>query len=171
MKGRKPKPTQQKILEGNPGKRPLNDQEPQPESGAPPAPEGFNEAARECWDRVIKELVETCGLAKIDFGTLESYCNAYANMWKAQREINDNGLVKDTPFGPKKNPAVTIVENQMKIIRSLASELGMSSSSRSRIKVPPKKKSDPFEEHQKRRAQIHLLNPKANDKSKTAKGK
>ncbi|HZK10243.1 MAG TPA: phage terminase small subunit P27 family, partial [Clostridia bacterium] len=34
-RGRKPKPTALKVLEGNPGKRPLNKNEPQPERKAP----------------------------------------------------------------------------------------------------------------------------------------
>ena len=32
-RGRKPKPTALKVLEGNPGKRPLNDHEPIPPKG------------------------------------------------------------------------------------------------------------------------------------------
>ena len=32
-RGRKPKPTALKVLEGNPGKRPLNDREPVPPKG------------------------------------------------------------------------------------------------------------------------------------------
>ncbi|MEQ8198694.1 MAG: phage terminase small subunit P27 family, partial [Clostridiaceae bacterium] len=34
QRGRKPKPTAIKVLEGNPGKRPLNKNEPKPEKKA-----------------------------------------------------------------------------------------------------------------------------------------
>ena len=34
-RGRKPKPTNLKVLEGNPGQRPLNDNEPKPGKKAP----------------------------------------------------------------------------------------------------------------------------------------
>ena len=37
-RGRKPKPTAMKELEGNPGKRPLNPNEPRPERKAPRCP-------------------------------------------------------------------------------------------------------------------------------------
>lgn len=37
-RGRKPKPTAIKELEGNPGKRPLNANEPRPERKAPRCP-------------------------------------------------------------------------------------------------------------------------------------
>ena len=36
-RGRKPTPTAIKVLEGNPGKRPLNDREPKPAKKAPAA--------------------------------------------------------------------------------------------------------------------------------------
>ena len=36
--GRPPKPTYLKVLEGNPGKRPLNENEPKPKPSAPKCP-------------------------------------------------------------------------------------------------------------------------------------
>ena len=39
QRGRKPKPTALKVLEGNPGKRPLNLYEPTPEGDLPECPE------------------------------------------------------------------------------------------------------------------------------------
>jgi hypothetical protein len=38
MRGRRPKPTRLKVLTGNPGKRPLNMDEPQPEPAIPDCP-------------------------------------------------------------------------------------------------------------------------------------
>ena len=38
MRGRRPKPTRLKLLTGNPGKRPLNDDEPQPQAAIPECP-------------------------------------------------------------------------------------------------------------------------------------
>ena len=48
-RGRKPKPTALKELEGNPGKRPLNDREPKPEKKAPPCPKWLNDDAKKEW--------------------------------------------------------------------------------------------------------------------------
>ena len=42
MRGRKPIPTELKRLNGNPGKRPLSDKEPQPEPKLPRAPSFLN---------------------------------------------------------------------------------------------------------------------------------
>ena len=46
QRGRKPKPTAIKELEGNPGKRPLNDAEPKPEHKAPPCPKWLEPEAK-----------------------------------------------------------------------------------------------------------------------------
>ena len=45
-RGRKPKPTEQKRIEGNPGKRPLPDDEPQLPVEAPDPPEWLDAAER-----------------------------------------------------------------------------------------------------------------------------
>ena len=49
--GRKPKPTAVKILEGNPGKRKLNEHEPQPQRKAPPCPKWLEPEAKKEWRR------------------------------------------------------------------------------------------------------------------------
>ena len=45
-RGRKPKPTALKVLEGNPGKRPLNENEPKPENKAPRCPSWLEQEAK-----------------------------------------------------------------------------------------------------------------------------
>ena len=49
MRGRKPKPTLMKQLNGNPGKRPLNDREPVPPAGTPTPPDYLDDVARQEW--------------------------------------------------------------------------------------------------------------------------
>jgi phage terminase small subunit len=59
MRGRKPQPTKLKALEGNPGKRAMNDREPQPPAGVPDCPEFLQDEAREEWFRtaaVLKQM-------------------------------------------------------------------------------------------------------------------
>lgn len=46
QRGRKPKPTAVKVLEGNPGKRSLNTREPQPEKKAPRCPSWLEDEAK-----------------------------------------------------------------------------------------------------------------------------
>ena len=49
MAGRKPKPTAIKELEGNPGKRKLNNKEPKPDKGMPVCPEWLPPEAKAEW--------------------------------------------------------------------------------------------------------------------------
>ena len=63
-RGRKPKPTAVKVLEGNPGKRPLNMYEPVPERRAPECPSWLNDEAKAEWDRLADKMVNLGTLQK-----------------------------------------------------------------------------------------------------------
>ena len=49
MAGRKPKPTSLKVLEGNPGKRQLNPNEPKPDASVPKCPAWLSKEAKREW--------------------------------------------------------------------------------------------------------------------------
>ena len=55
-RGRKPKPTAMKVLEGNPGKRPLNFAEPHSEKKLPHGPEWLEDEAKAEWERLAVPL-------------------------------------------------------------------------------------------------------------------
>ena len=55
-RGRKPKPTALKVLEGNPGKRPLNDHEPIPPKGELKCPSWLLPEAKKEWKRLASSL-------------------------------------------------------------------------------------------------------------------
>ena len=74
MRGRKPKPTQLKVLDGNPGRRPLNDREPQPPEGAPEPPEFLDAEARAEWFRTAGVLQQMGTLSKADRAPLAAFC-------------------------------------------------------------------------------------------------
>ena len=80
-RGPRPKPTAVKKREGNPGKRPLNEKEPEfkaPEV-CPAAPAFLNEIARAEWDRVAPELFAQGLLKNPDIAALTAYCRALVN--------------------------------------------------------------------------------------------
>lgn len=60
MAGRKPKPTEVKKLEGNPGKRKLNTKEPIPAKGMPNCPEWLLPEAKEEYStsKKVKRLLD-----------------------------------------------------------------------------------------------------------------
>src|SRR5438067_3785806 len=77
MRGRRPKPTRLKMLTGNPGKRPLNHDEPRPEANIPECPPELGPLARQEWDRLVGELAALRLLTNLDRAALAAYCGAY----------------------------------------------------------------------------------------------
>ena len=93
MRGRKPKPTTLKILEGNPGKRSLNEHEPQVQAEIPECPEFLDDEARAEWFRMAKVLQDMGLLTQADRAALAAYCVAYS-CWVNERPT-DSGISKE----------------------------------------------------------------------------
>ena len=74
QRGRKPKPTAVKVLEGNPGKRSLNTGEPKPEKKAPRCPAWLEDEAKKEWKRMAKQLEHLGILTEIDMAAFAGYC-------------------------------------------------------------------------------------------------
>ena len=134
QRGRKPKPTAVKVLEGNPGKRQLNPFEPQPGKGAPQCPEWLNEEAKKEWNRLAKNLENLGTLTELDMAAFAGYCQAYARWKEAEEFIEKHGTIVKTPSGYwQQVPQVSIAQSNLKIMLKFCSEFGLTPSSRSRI--------------------------------------
>lgn len=137
MRGRRPKPTRLKILTGNPGKHPLNMQEPQPVPLAPDCPQELGPTARREWERMAAELSKLRILTALDRAALAAYCNAYALWAEATEAIQKYGTMVKSPSGyPIQSPYVSIANRQAEIMMRIASEFGFTPASRSRISTP-----------------------------------
>ena len=79
-RGRKPKPTAMKILEGNPGKRPLNVNEPVPPVGNIKCPTWLLPEAKKEWKRLAPSLEAMGVLTMADLTAFEGYCQAYGGL-------------------------------------------------------------------------------------------
>ena len=77
-RGRKPTPTALKVLEGNPGKRKLNDNEPRPEKKAPSCPKWLEPEAKKEWRRLAKKMEQMGVLTEVDMAAFAGYCQAAA---------------------------------------------------------------------------------------------
>ena len=136
MRGRKPKPTALKILEGNPGKRPLNDKEPKPENKAPRCPSWLEPEAKKEWKRMAKTL-ETLGvLTQVDKAAFAGYCQAYARWREAEEFLSKHGTIFKTPSGYiQQVPQVSIARNYLQTMKDFCSEFGLTPAARTRIRV------------------------------------
>ena len=64
--GRRPTPSHLKVMKGNPGKRALPSNEPQPARGVPAAPRWLSKAARKHWKEIAAKLDEMGVLSHAD---------------------------------------------------------------------------------------------------------
>ncbi len=92
VKGRKPKPTHLKIIEGNPGKRALHQHGPVPRSVFPEKPVFTTEVASDCWDRVVVELEAMGVLHAADRDALHMYCETFGTWIVAQALVSTEGI-------------------------------------------------------------------------------
>lgn len=135
-RGRKPKPTALKVLEGNPGKRPLNKNEPQPEKKAPRCPSWLEPEAKKEWKRMAKTL-ETIGvLTQVDKAAFAGYCQAYARWKEAEEFLSKHGTIFKIPSGYiQQVPQVSIAQTYLKVMKDFCSEFGLTPAARTRIQV------------------------------------
>lgn len=137
MRGRRPKPTRLKMLTGNPGKRPLNENEPRPEPTVLECPAELGPIARREWDRLASELAALKILTALDRAALAAYCNAYGLWAEATEAIQKYGTMVKSPTGyPIQSPYVSIANRQAEIMMRIAAEFGFTPASRSRISTP-----------------------------------
>jgi P27 family predicted phage terminase small subunit len=137
-RGPPPTPTALKILNGNPGHRPLNKNEPTPPEckKLPPPPSWLQKLATIEWKRLGPELVELGLLTVVDLTQFAAYCEAYADMIEASKLIDDEGRTFTTEGRCViQHPAVGMKNRAMEIMRKFASDFGCSPSSRTSIDV------------------------------------
>ena len=84
-RGRKPKPTVLKILEGNPGKRPINENEPIPPKGTVKCPTWLEPEAKKEWKRLAPSLEAMGVLTQADLTAFAGYCQAFSRMAHPRR--------------------------------------------------------------------------------------
>ena len=133
-RGRKPKPSAMKELEGNPGKRAMNSREPKPEKKAPACPKWLEGEAKKEWRRLAKQMEAIGILTEVDRAAFASYCQAYARWKEAEEWITEHGNIVRTPSGYWQTvPQVSIAQTYLKIMNRIAEQFGLTPSSRSRI--------------------------------------
>lgn len=139
MRGRKPKPTWLKLLDGNTGGRPLNKLEPVPEHAIGTAPADFNAKQREIWEHATAASPPGL-LTELDRQTLIGYCVSAALYEVARGKVNEHGALVKTPVTgvPMQSPWLTIQNKQFQLMQKAVSELGFSPTSRPRVKIERK---------------------------------
>jgi P27 family predicted phage terminase small subunit len=147
MAGRPPKPTALKLIQGNPGKRPLNDAEPTfPVDDVAP-PTWLNAAAKREWRRMLP-LLRQQGLFTVAFvAEFAGYCLSFAEIGELERFLRKNGRSIVTASGyPVPRPEVAMRERALSRVHIFGASFGLSPSASTKVKAQPEKEADPFEE-------------------------
>jgi len=149
MKGKKPQPTKMKILKDNPGRRPLNENEPEPEKGElRDPPEHIGEHGKKEWQRLAPILHGLGLLTEADYPAFEAYCQTYSRWVDAELFLQEHGSTETTTNGNIiQSPVVGIANTSLQIMLKYMSEFGLTPSSRSRVSVT-KGKENKFSKYQ-----------------------
>lgn len=145
IRGRKPKPTHLKVITGNPGRRPLNENEIQPpvRRTAPRPPSHLLPEARAEWRRLVPSLSLLGILSDLDVSPFAAYCQSYARWVQAERLLaglaeqdatgRDAMLIKTRAGGVTPNPLIWVARSAANDMVRYASEFGFTPSSRARL--------------------------------------
>ena len=140
MRGRKPSPTWLKVVSGNPGKRPLNHDEPRPSGDLKDPPDWFSPRQRIIWDQCIRNA--PAGLLKLlDATVLEVFVVAKQIHEDAAMKVEKFGAVVKLEDGsPMRSPFIGVMNQQAAFMLKCCAEMGFTPSARSRVKVEGGKK-------------------------------
>jgi P27 family predicted phage terminase small subunit len=150
--GRKPKPTALKSLQGNPGKRPLNNNEPEFEKyeldakGTIKPPVYLDSLAKKEWKRIAPILHKVGLLTKADEAALAAYCANFSRWVQAEKLVKEAGLTYESDKGNViQRPEVGIANTAMKLMVTFCKEFGLTPSSRTSLSMEQAEKMEsPF---------------------------
>ena len=140
-RGRKPLPSHLRLIKGNPGKRPINANEPRAAKGRPSCPDHASDKARETWGYVCNVLDDMGLLTCTDAIAIEMLCEAYADFVAASQDLKDFGssyyqtVNEAGSIMYRAHPAVAKKQDADRRIRGWLAEFGMSPTARSRVKI------------------------------------
>lgn len=170
MVGRKPKPTALRELEGNPGHRPLNKNEPKPEGKLPDCPPMLRGVEKTAW-RIVQEEMGMV-LTAADQFVLAMFCISWGAAIEMLRDIRKHGRLVPMPVqaGDKskqlalniameqsgandnlppamrvQNPAVSLLRDAAEKIQKFGNDLGLTPAARVRLKAESGDAEDPLD--------------------------
>ena len=133
-RGPRPKPTAVRRMQGNPGKRAYNHDEPIPPEEMPDCPRHLGETARAEWDRLAAVLFRMGVLTTVDRAALAAYCQCYGRWAEAEEKLQTTPMLLKTSTGyVQQSPWLSIANKQLELMGRYMAELGLTPASRSRV--------------------------------------
>lgn len=146
MRGRKPKPTHLRLLEGNAGKRGINKTEPKPSGALVEPPGDLPAAAAPFWNQAIADAPGGL-LRRLDLRVLAIWSIAAWLHSEAARVVATSSTFVQSKEGTiYQHPALAVLNKQAHIMLKAAAEMGFTPSSRSRVSTEGNKGDEnPFD--------------------------
>ncbi len=150
MRGRKPTSTAIKLVTGNPGHRPLPEDEPQFQAAIPKCPLALDKVGQAKWKEKSKLLFNAGVLTEADGETLAIYCWIWSQIVILTAELKthadymayDIKVNEDTgdeiKVNAKANPLCVRLENLYSEYRAYSALLGLDPANRGKIKTGKK---------------------------------
>jgi P27 family predicted phage terminase small subunit len=144
MRGRKPKPTCLKLVDGNPGRRPIKQDDFSPAAVIPECPAHLQGEARAEWDRLTQLLDEYGMVSEADRGALAMICTLWGRYVAAETVIEaaakklpgSYGLFVKSPNDfPVQSPWLAVSNKAMEKYHQMCAEFGLTPSSRARVSL------------------------------------
>lgn len=136
MRGRKPVPTALKLLKGNPSKRPINKEEPQPDALPINCPiEVTTDDAKQEWIRTIVPAIHRGQITAADRVFAIAHCELWAT-WRDQLKDaarHAHVIAAGKNSHPMPNPARCMANKTLMLLAKIDAELGLTPVSRSRV--------------------------------------
>jgi P27 family predicted phage terminase small subunit len=137
MRGRKPKPVEVKIREGNPGKRPLP--EPVRVGGVPASlepPDDLPQTAKDWWNEAVPILAKVGILDTVDRAALEMMATQYARAKQASRVIAEHGhLARGSTGQLVEHPSLATERAAAQMFLRMAEQYALTPVARTRLGI------------------------------------
>jgi P27 family predicted phage terminase small subunit len=149
MRGRKPTATVLKLARGNPGKRAINKQEPQPDALATECPTEIDDPiAQKEWARVIVPAIARGQITEDDRVFAIAHCELWATYRSQLADAAKNAHVVSAGKNkyPMPNPARQMANKTLLLLAKVDAELGFSPTSRTRVKATKGDRVNPLKE-------------------------
>lgn len=149
-RGPTPEPSKFKLLKGNPGHRPINEDEPKPEVTpiVPDPPDWLEAYAKAEWHEVAPRLHSMGLLTVVDLSFFAAYCQSYARWRAAEEWISEAGVfdelrAKDVKVRSAiRSPQAMVSRDALADMNRFGSAFGLSPSARTNIQAVPAAKAD-----------------------------
>ena len=148
MPGRKPLPTQLKLVKGTARPHRLNTAEPQPVVAVPDPPEHLDAEDCAVFATMAQMLARHGVMTELDAAALGRYVVIRRRWLEAEAEVKRRGpVVKTSNDNIIQNPFLAVANKCLAQMGQIESEFGLTPSSRTRIRMAaPAETRDPFED-------------------------